>query len=206
MPTGYTECVLKGASFEEFVWCCARAMGACIMQRDDSLNAPIDMSENEYESNYYKNRLEEAEKDYTEWVNSSNEDKVKLVKDKQEKSKNSLYQSYQRTIKENKKFDEMAEKVRNWLPPSANHINFKKFMIDQLQLSKSDTDWYEEEIQRIDKKSVESLIKQYEDGLLRDIAYYQKELKEERDRNQERYQWKKTLANSVPIPDSVGIK
>ena len=42
MPTGYTAKLMEnGQSFQEFVMFCARAMGVCVMMRDDSLDKPI---------------------------------------------------------------------------------------------------------------------------------------------------------------------
>jgi hypothetical protein len=35
MPTGYTDKIKDGISFEEFVLSCARQFGACISMRDD---------------------------------------------------------------------------------------------------------------------------------------------------------------------------
>jgi len=38
MPTGYTNCIKDGVTFEQFVWKCARAMGALVMMRDEPSN------------------------------------------------------------------------------------------------------------------------------------------------------------------------
>ncbi len=41
MPTGYTHLIEEGCNLEEFVWACARAFGACVMMRDDSVDKPV---------------------------------------------------------------------------------------------------------------------------------------------------------------------
>lgn len=41
MTTGYTSIIEDGCSFAEYVWRCARAMGANIRMRDDSLDTPV---------------------------------------------------------------------------------------------------------------------------------------------------------------------
>lgn len=41
MPTGYTANVPDGITFEQFVWQCARGMGALVMMRDEPTGAPI---------------------------------------------------------------------------------------------------------------------------------------------------------------------
>ena len=60
MPSGYTSRLCEGEQpFEEFVLQCARAFGACVMQRD----APIDElpTHNERDS-YYTNALAAAKR------------------------------------------------------------------------------------------------------------------------------------------------
>src|SRR5271168_1391855 len=41
MPTGYTEAIKDGISFQEFAMRCVRAMGVCITLRDEPSGAPI---------------------------------------------------------------------------------------------------------------------------------------------------------------------
>lgn len=45
MPTGYTDALYEGedVSFEQFVWRCARGMGALVTMRDDPPDTPIPM-------------------------------------------------------------------------------------------------------------------------------------------------------------------
>lgn len=53
MPTGYTEIIERkpDLTLREFVLRCARAMGACVMQRDEGLDSPprIDPPDTHYE-------------------------------------------------------------------------------------------------------------------------------------------------------------
>src|ERR1700759_3469611 len=58
MPTGYTYTIEQGCSFEEYVWGCARAFGACVMMRDDPADKPI--PEKFEASDWNAKRLEEA--------------------------------------------------------------------------------------------------------------------------------------------------
>ena len=41
MPTGYTAYVQEGATFEEFVWRCARNFGALVTMRDEPTDVPV---------------------------------------------------------------------------------------------------------------------------------------------------------------------
>lgn len=57
MPTGYTAAITdKDISFEQFVWDCARAFGALVLQRDDAIGSPIKLPE---PSPYNRDRLVE---------------------------------------------------------------------------------------------------------------------------------------------------
>src|SRR5688572_14375055 len=56
MPTGYTSTLMeKGQSFPEFTMLCARAFGALIEMRDESLDATI--PEKFEPSDYYTDRI-----------------------------------------------------------------------------------------------------------------------------------------------------
>lgn len=58
MPTGYTADLTLDTPFERFAMRCARAMGACVMMRDDPMDAPIP---DKWEpDDYYRKRLEDA--------------------------------------------------------------------------------------------------------------------------------------------------
>ncbi len=41
MPTGYTDAVKDGITFDQFVLGCARGMGALVMMRDEPSGTPI---------------------------------------------------------------------------------------------------------------------------------------------------------------------
>jgi len=69
MPTGYTNCIKDGVTFEQFVWKCARAMGALVMMRDEPSNAPIPVK---FEpSNYYAEEVAKAKAKLLHWFNIS---------------------------------------------------------------------------------------------------------------------------------------
>jgi hypothetical protein len=41
MPTGYTAAIGEGIEFDKFVMQCARAMGACVMMRDEPIGPKL---------------------------------------------------------------------------------------------------------------------------------------------------------------------
>ena len=81
MPTGYTAELSEtpDMSFEAFAWKCARAMGVCIMQRDDSASTPIAMEETPCD--YYAESLSAAEKDLIELRSMDTEEVRKCCRD-----------------------------------------------------------------------------------------------------------------------------
>ena len=58
MPTGYTAEIKDGISFETYALKCARAFGACIMQRDDNSNSGAKLQE---PSDYHYKQVAEAD-------------------------------------------------------------------------------------------------------------------------------------------------
>jgi len=61
MPTGYTAKLCEGEqSFGEFALGCARAFGACVMQREDSMDDLPKAREHDGDVGYYSRALETA--------------------------------------------------------------------------------------------------------------------------------------------------
>lgn len=208
-PTGYTAAVQDGTvtDFKEFALTCARAMGACIMQRDDDLDEKPKLVE---PSDYYDKALRDAENKLRALVKTSS---TVLRKKLLLEAKNRI-ESSKKTIREQdeqkKRYDKMLVKVYNYTPPSPDHKNFKQFMIEQLKDSiKFDCggDYYEENLER-EIKEYDSLVnsdlaflqqkkKELAKSFLRDIEYYTKKRDEEIKRTNERNRWITQLYNSL---------
>ena len=131
MPTGYTQDIYEGnpITFEQFVLKCSRAMGAAIMQRDESPDAEIRMREvPDYEIERVKKARAELEaalaRTDDEWaamrdaeIAEASAYQVKYVADRTELAK---------------RYREMQKHVREWTPPTVEHEGLKEFMLDQL--------------------------------------------------------------------------
>ena len=61
MPTGYTSKIAEGQTFEQFVWSCARGMGALITMRDEPMDAPI--PERIESTSYHKENARQAQEE-----------------------------------------------------------------------------------------------------------------------------------------------
>ncbi len=197
MATGYTYKIGEGVSFNDFVMTCARAMGACVMMRDDSPDAPIP---DKFEpSTHHAERLQESvdrlcevnEIDHTHaWSQSLKNHKAEI-------------QHAQKEIKKNQelkvKYEAMLAKVQAWEPPSSDHVEFKNFMIQQITDSiKWDCgDTFHQK--RLARKPLSG--KKYKqimlDTAVNDIIYHNKENKAEIQRAEERTRWVNQLRDSL---------
>ncbi len=194
MPTGYTARIAED-DFNTFVWRCARGMGALIMMRDEPMDKPVP---DRFEpSDHHPKALTEArdhltvlcsmsmdsaEQAYTEWW----DDEVR---------------AYEERVDENirlvLKYDRMIEKVTAWKPPTADHGNFKAFMLDQLCDSKR-FDCHEptKPVREMPGVWLQTRVRQAK----KDIAYHEKHGHEEQERTEERNAWIAALRESVTPP------
>ena len=196
MPTGYTAKLFEGEqSFNDFVMGCARAFGACVMMRDQPSSTEI--PEKFEPSDYNSKALAEAEEKILKLSRMTPEERdifsqdiinmeIKCHKDQLEKCKIS-----------NKKLNDMAAKVRQWTPPSFDHNELKKFMLNQLMISIEDETYHEKEILKSEGKTLQSV---YDDAFKdanEDIKYHTNGQAEEIKRTDSRNLWVKQLRDSL---------
>lgn len=196
MPTGYTSIIEKGATFERFVWTCARAFGAMIMMRDDSLDAPIPQ---EFQPSKYN--FEEIEK-----AKARLYDLERLTIEQAESRARAEYTSECQRVADyreekrqlRQKYDVMLERVRAWEPPTPDHVELKKFMVQQIEESiQFDCGNYEPDEPKL--RSGRDWLAKVVAGATRDVAYHEREWKAEVERTKGRNDWMAALRKSVPI-------
>lgn len=142
MPTGYTQKLMEeGQSFRDFVMLCARAMGACVEMRDDPLDATI--PKRFKPSDYHRKRIKEDRAELTRLVGMSQHQKIKYgqAQKKSDIKRNEEWLARERA--QNKRLREMEEQVAAWNPPTKDHSGLKKFMLEQLNISKGNSDYIE---------------------------------------------------------------
>lgn len=132
MPTGYTNKIEEGQSFKQFALGCAKAFGANIMMRDDPIDAEIKRYEIEP---YYMNMLTESIAEKSRFMNLSKEELLKLWNDEFENSSKDFQNRILNKIILKTKYETMLEQVKKFVPPTPDHINYKKFMIEQIETS-----------------------------------------------------------------------
>jgi hypothetical protein len=193
MPTGYTYPVAEGkiTEFPDFALSCARAFGALIMMRDDPMDAPIP-EEFQPATKYYDERLAADKKRLGEVqaMTNADADTAALEVHREALASRTKYLADKET--EASRLNAMLAKVRTWNPPTPDHVELKKFMIQQLTDSLpgdyapaipallDGRSWRQSEINR----------------LADSVVYSQKEVTKEIERTRGRAEWVKALRES----------
>lgn len=193
MPTGYTSAVADGISFEQFVWRCARAMGALVMMRDHPTDAPI--PERFEPSDYNAKRLAEAKVEWSRVIGMSIADANACATVANAEATGSHAKRLQDRNDLRAKYQAMLDKVMAWTPPSAEHVGFKVFMADQLKQS-IDFDCSN----RYDEPPAALSGVEWRAAAVakaaRDIEYHTQANAEEIDRTEQRNEWLRALRES----------
>ena len=135
MPTGYTAEVVDGkiTEFPDFAMTCARAFGALITMRDDPMDAPIP---DEFEPHgYYAKRVAEGLKELGDAQAMTNAEADEAATEAHRAALQSRTDYLRRQDTEAERINAMLSKVRAWTPPTPDHQEMKKFMIEQLTIS-----------------------------------------------------------------------
>ena len=201
MPSGYTAPVRDGevVELDDFVLKCARAFGACIMQRDDPIDDAPKMEE---VSDYHSNALKKAEKELAQLKVKSRDE---LLQDFFAAQRAAL-ESYEKDLKEKSqaelRYRSMIEKVEGWQPPSPDHEGLKEFMLKQLNDSiewDCNTGYYKDQLERIQEMTFESWYAEELKAAEWDVEYHGREYKEEVERVENRNKWKQQLYESLGV-------
>jgi len=197
MPTGYTaKLVEEGLSFEEFTLLCARAFGACIMQRDDPMDEKPKLNIDS-DVEYHKNKIEEYQKELGKFLAMSSAESNQFADGKRNEDIKYYKERIQIEKEQNDRINEMLEKVRNWNPPSAEHDGLKSFMIQQLEISFNKSEYYVKALKDAETTSNSEYYQNSINALMNNIAYHKKEAIKAVDRMQGRNKWIRELYHSL---------
>lgn len=194
MPTGYTAAIKDGITFEQFVMRCARAMGALIMMRDEPMDAPI--PERFEPSNYYAEKLAEAEKNLA-WYQNMADSEVDRERLKEFDTEMAAYRERIKSANDLRtEYEAMRQSVAAWTSPTPDHEGFRDFMLKQLDESiKFDCDTSYESEPEIYSTSGWRDIKIMK--ARRDVEYLAAEHANEVERTEARNAWLKALRESL---------
>lgn len=197
MPTGYTHPVQVGkiTTLRDFTLNCARAFGALIEMRDEPGDIPTPRSL--ARSTYHDEALAKAKREYDR-LGIISEGQIKV--EAQEANISALASWRQRQLEKKRdrlNYEAMIEKVSAWTPPTSEHTELKNFMLKQLRES-LDFDCstrYDEEPKTLTPIEWHG---QALERARRDVAYHEKALAEEIERNKNRNRWLADLYDSLP--------
>lgn len=198
MATGYTIKIAEGMTFREFVMGCSRAFGYCIDLRDEPGGGEIVPKVFRPNGDYLKkiNELKRELKGLNKMSEGEAEKRAKLHNEK-------LKREHENRIKEceelRKKYENMKAKVLGWTPPTPNHMNLKKFMLEQIEIS-IEFDCDESFIERNEEREVDGRAWLYDKkkSVQRNLNYYREEHEKEVRRCKEATDWVKALRKSLP--------
>ncbi len=208
MATGYTAELRTNTEmpFEEFVWKCARAMGACIMQRDDPANAPIVLEEKP--GDYHAKEVQEAQEALTELRGQSPDEIAECWRRDTEQRISDAHESIAEAAKLQESYERMLALVEQWTPPTDDHKGFQDFMLEQLRGSIVVDCRNSYARKQIDQapETPEEWAAGREIKLLHDIEYHVQHSAEEQQRVSERNRWRQQLVDSIGLPPCSGDK
>jgi len=192
MPSGYTSDIYNGkeVTFKDFALGCARAFGACVMQRDDPADEkPKIMPEESYHTEELK-KLKKFKKptkaQFDSYVKETIADCEKSIKEKNELKK---------------RYSDILENAKNWQPPTKEHERLKAFMIEQLTDSRSfdccGLDHYEHELKVVSAMTYKDYVKKKLAEHNRHIKYHEEYEAKDLSNIKQRNKWIKDLYDSL---------
>jgi hypothetical protein len=186
----------QGQSFSEFTLLCARAMGACIMLRDGSLDAPIPVFE---PSDYSLKGGIAAKAELARLLAMNDEERIVYGQIKKAEQIASHEKWLAKNKAENERLVEMRKQVSAWEPPTSEHTGLKNFMLEQIETSMNSLTYIEREL----IKDRASFARDYYDEAVkkaqRDIEYHAEGHRKECDRTEARNRWIRELQASLQV-------
>lgn len=196
MPTLYTAYVEEGATFEQFLWVCARAMDVCVTLREKSLDDSI--PEWFEPDPFYISSVAKAEERVAAISALSDDEIVDLQLARNTKVRED---NRNRRLKHEEtmlKYMEIKKKVEAWQPPTTDHIGLKNFMLEQIELSTRYNSLYQEEEKPVRRAG--TWRKEALNNAVFDLTRANDELNKELERVEDRNKWLEQLRRSVPQP------
>lgn len=209
MATGYTHKIGEDPkfTFQQFAVGCMRAFGACIEQRDDDMNDAPKLRKKSKRDNYHFNKLNGIRERIKAFK------KIKGSKLKERGLKRIVsglrynFEAIEREQKLRVRYEAMLKEARAYQPPTTEHENFKKFMIEQLESSlKFDcggsyhTDAVIKLGRELTELSARSEKRRLKEEIDRDLEYHTKHFKEDMERDAGANKWIIDAYTSLGLP------
>lgn len=185
----------KGQSFREFAMQCARAFGACVTMRDDSMDEPIPKR---FEASDYHVKQLDGARAKLSWLRGLNKDE-QLAHGQKLKSElvNSRKTWLAKEKAQNERLCDMEKSVMAWKPPTKDHLGLKTFMLEQLGVSKNNCDYIQQEIAKTQADPPLAFYIADVEQAVRDIKYHTEQHAKEVGRADSRTEWVTQLRESL---------
>jgi len=183
MPTGYTDRIKDGISFKEYALSCARAFNAEISKIIEP-------------SDYHSKKLDEIKIESDRVKGLSTKDANIEAKKEYDKSCKSVDNAIAENLDQESKYRKMLVKAKAYTPPSKDHVEYAKFMVDQIEKSIEfgySTDYFEYPNIVNGKTWKNNKINQ----LQRDFVYHSKNNLKEIERAESRTVWVQKMFKSL---------
>lgn len=196
MATGYTYNIKDGISFKQFVMNCARAFGACIELRDEPLGGDV-IPERFEPDNYCIKILKENRKELNKLSKMSFNEAEQAAEEEWMTEEIARVGRIEERRKTRVAYLSMLGNVRDWEPPTPDHVRLKEFMIEQINLSigYDCSDSYDEKPR--ERLTGAEWLSQQKKVLEDSIEYYQKRHIEEVERAFRNTKWVSDLRASL---------
>jgi hypothetical protein len=198
MPTGYTEAISKGITFEKFALSCARAFGALVTMRDEPADAPI--PEEFKPSDYSEKQLALATDRVDELKAMKDAECARLAKADYEKQVQYHKEGISKDAALKAKYEAMLAEVEAWTPPSPDHEGLKKFMRDQIAESirfDCGGNYHQDALKELRPLTGKEWRQSELNKALEQISYHSESQREENARTAARNKWVRQLKESL---------
>jgi hypothetical protein len=196
MPTGYTAKLMEsGQSFQEFAMLCARAFGACVEMRDEPFDAPI--PEKFEASEYSVKGLAEAQAEHARLLAMDTDQRIAFGIGQRSQSIASATRYLEKAKLENARLEEVEKQAAAWTPPTPEHAGLKKFMLQQISISKNTIRYSEESLAEAENTAPVDYFSAAVKSQEWSIAHHSKSMREDVDRAKGRTEWVKQLRASL---------
>lgn len=134
MSNRYTAEILNGISFATFAKNCAWAFGAYVTLRDEVVGSKVILKQ-VGPSDCHKNAATKAREELDNLLRMTPEQcEEAATKSWQDKEKR-FAETIKKTDETRKAYEAMREQVVKWKPPTQDHLEFKQFMLSQIDES-----------------------------------------------------------------------
>ncbi len=196
MPTGYTAPIAEGKidNFPDFAMNCARAFGALVMMRDSPSDAEI--PERFEPLDYHPKKIADLRAELVRLEAMTGADAT-AERDMLEAKRIAERTNYaDRKLEQKERYEAMLVDVRKWVPPTTDHAEMKKFMIQQLEES-IDFDCRPSEYMSDPLPSADEWLADAISVAQKDIKYHEEKHREEVERTEGRNEWLSALRDSL---------